>query len=701
MRTTIAAMVYRTSCIAFYLSCLSPALTAQIDPDPFADILEQVIQDLEIEGDFDYDAAFDRLTGYLDRPADLNHSNLDEFVEMGLLTDRQVFALQTHVRSVGALISVYELQSVPGFDIDVIRRIRPFVTVRGDLWDMRQPLGSLLFRGGDHQLMTRWGRTVETQRGFTPDAAGNPRYLGDPNRLYLRYRHRNENRLSYGFTMEKDPGEEFFTGSNKHGFDFYSAHFFLHNYRQWMPRLALGDFNISMGQGLIMHTGYGVGKSAFVTQIKKGGHTVRPFASVNEVDFLRGGAVTIRPVPHVDVTVFASVRNRDGNVQIDSIEIDGELLPNLTFTSLQLSGLHRTRAEIEDENQITNHVAGASVQYRRSGFRGGINTLYNRLSSPLRRADALYNAYRFSGISLLNVSADYSYLYRNVHFFGETAMSDNGAVASINGLLVGLHRRADVAILGRWLPRDYHHLGATPFAETASGENEYGLYMGIEVRPTVQWTLSAYADVWKHPWLRFNIDRPSTGQEQLIRVTYRKRRTHELYVQYRHEQKERNLSGNTEYIDPVVTQSRHNLRVHFARKVTPALELRSRIEGVFFREHTRSWENGFVIYQDVLYKPVGSAFSLTSRIAVFDTESFNAAVYAFENDLINQFYIPAYAYRGMRYYLNLRYRGVRNVTMEFRVAQTRYTDRNTVGSGNDLIMGPARTDVKAQIIWNW
>jgi hypothetical protein len=334
-------------------------------------------------------------------------------------------------------------------------------------------------------------------------------------------------------------------------------------------------------------------------------------------------------------------------------------------------------------------------------LRGGVNAVYHNLSSPLQRADDLYNAYRFQGTSLLNVSADYTYLYRNFHFFGETAISDNGAIATVNGLLIGVHRRADFAILARWLPRDYHNLGATPFAETSSGDNEHGMYFGFEVRPTIQWTLSAYADVWRHPWLRFNVDAPSHGQEQLIRLTYRKKRTFEFYTQYRHELKEKNLTGNDAPFDRLVEQRKHLARIHFSYKVAPAIELRSRIEGVHYQEHTLPAEQGFVLLQDVLYKPIGSPLSFTTRVALFDTDSFNSAIYAYENDLVNQFYIPAYAYRGVRYYLNLRYRGIRKLSIEFRVAQTRYTDRDEIGSGNDLISGNTKTDVKAQIMWEF
>jgi hypothetical protein len=145
-------------CIVLGLFLNSMTCGAQSEVDDFSDILEQVIQDLEQDGDFDYDAVFDRLAVYLAHPADLNTGDLQELVGMGLLTDTHVFALQSHIRAVGPLISVYELQSIPGFDLDVIRRIMPFITTGGNLWDSKQPLKELILKG-DNQIFVRWSRT--------------------------------------------------------------------------------------------------------------------------------------------------------------------------------------------------------------------------------------------------------------------------------------------------------------------------------------------------------------------------------------------------------------------------------------------------------------------------------------------------------------------------------------------------------------
>ena len=56
--------------------------------------------------------------------------------------------------------------------------------------------------------------------------------------------------MSIGFTMEKDAGEEFFKGKQSTGFDFYSAHCYIRNLGI-LKSLAIGDYHVSFGQGLI------------------------------------------------------------------------------------------------------------------------------------------------------------------------------------------------------------------------------------------------------------------------------------------------------------------------------------------------------------------------------------------------------------------------------------------------------------------
>ena len=104
-----------------------------------------------------------------------------------------------------------------------------------------------------------------------------------------------------------------------------------------------------------------------------------------------------------------------------------------------------------------------------------------------------------------------------------------------------------------------------------------------------------------------------------------------------------------------------------------------------------------MVYQDVIWKPVARPFSFTARYALFDINSFDARIYAYENDILYEFYVPFFQNRGSRFYINTRYRLGRNLTLEFRVGRTYLENADVIGSGNDAISGNTRTEIKTQL----
>jgi hypothetical protein len=676
-------------------------LIAQIDtleqPSKANQLIEDFFQNTDSEGGFDFNTLFEDLEFYLEEPLNLNTATPEELYNLRLLSDIQINALLNHRQQAGELLTIYELQSIPSFDLATIRAILPYVTVNGSLDDYQLSVRSML-KEGKNELFVRWSRIVEEQQGFS--LLDGQRYLGSPDQLYVRYRHSYSNKLSYGFTAEKDRGEEFFQGSNEQGFDFYSAHLFLQNYNKTIKAVALGDYAVSFGQGLILFSGFGNRKSSIVMNIKRTENVLRRYTSVNESQFFRGAATTIALGKHLELTALASFRKRDANVlESDTIEID-DLPPSIS--SLDLDGLHRTPNEIEDKNAINQQSFGGQLRWR--GDRGHIafNALHERLDASLTTfRPQPYNLFNLSGDEVTNVSIDYSYIYQNYNFFGETAVSSNGAIATINGLLMGLDPKIDLAVLFRHYPRDYRALNANPFGEVRGGNNETGLYFGIVARPVKHLIFSAYFDTWRHPWLRFNVDAPSTGYEYRCRLTYSLKRDLEIYVEVRNEVKDINIpkiEGNNNFTLPRQT---FQTRLHIAKKVSKTLELRSRLEVGFTDNDINDRQNGILLYQDIIYKPSGIPFSFNTRFAIYDTDGFQARFYAFENNLLYTFAIPPYYNRGTRFYFNIRYKGIKNLMLEARIAQTYWADQDSVGSLLDRVDGPVRTEVGAQLKYNF
>lgn len=675
---------------------------AQIDtlPPEVPQEVQQIIEDFLSETEeeqFDFNTILEELEVYLQSPLNLNAADENTLREFLLLTNRQVDELLKYKTEVGDLLSIYELQSIPTFDLVSIKRILPFITVGGDTYDYNLSIKQMVFTG-QNELYLRWGRVLQQQKGYTPVLEGETvsRYLGDPNQFYTRFKHSYGNRLSYGFTAEKDRGEEFFKGSNKKGFDYYTAHFYLRNYNRRIKALALGDYSVSLGQGLVLFSGFSYGKSTQVTNIRKGGRVIRPYTSVNEAFYMRGAAATIGLADNFDLTTFISYRNRDANFvdQVDTFLIEPTLA---VIASLGTSGLHRTATEIENRQVTKQFSSGGSLKYQKGNRHIALNVLYNQFSNPVEKDIKPYNQFDFRGQRLLNASLDYGFMLRNISLFGETAISDNGAVATLNGMLIGLTPKVDFALLHRYYPYNYQVLEANPFGETRGGKNESGLYLGIELRPHKNWKISGYFDRWHHPWLRFLANAPSRGNEYRTRITWWAKRKFELYLEFRNEIKEKNYTAEGLKTKLTPENQTFQTRLHFSYKLTKALTIRSRIDMGFHDNLQEPRSTGFVIYQDVIYKSVEFPLSFSARFALMDTDGFNARYYSYENNLLYTFSIPAYYNKGSRVYLNLRYRGIRNLTIEARIDQTYWTNKSTIGGGLEEIDGNVRTGVSAQI----
>lgn len=665
-------------------------------PDINQNILEDVLQNAEEDADFEFNTIFEQLELYAEKPLNLNKASESEIVGLGLLSDIQVYNFLKYRKEVGELIAIFELQAIPELDLTTIRRILPYVKVSGDVDDFQVSIKEML-TGGKDELYVRWSRVLEERRGFRPLAEGetSSRYLGDPNKLYVRYKHSYDNKLSYGFTAEKDAGEEFFTGSNKAGFDYYSAHIFLKDYKKNIKAIALGDYSVSMGQGLVLYSGFGVGKSSFTTLIKRGTRTLRPYSSVNENSFLRGAGTTLAFGDHIELTAFGSLNKRDGNaLERDTLDVNQEFLE---FSSLQTSGFHRTPNEIADKKIIQQFTLGGSLKYKFNGGHVALNTLFDKFDRTLTRRPQLYNQFYFSGDRLLNMSVDYSYIYKNMNFFGETAYSDNGAIATINGLLLGLDKKVDMALLHRYFPRDYQAIIANPFSEGSGGRNESGFYMGLMIKPNRNWEIASYYDMYSFPWLRFQVDAPSRGYDFLGKITYTQRRKLRAYVQVRYENKEINAPNNTTKADILAPFGQFQTRLYFSNNVSKVLELRSRFDFGFSDKEGRDLQKGMMFYQDIIYKSPSFPVSFSTRFAIFDTDGYDVRFYAYESNLLYTFSIPAYYHQGTRFYLNAKYRPTRNLTLELRYSQTYWRNQENFGSGLEEIEGQRRSEVNAQI----
>jgi hypothetical protein len=567
--------------------------------------------------------------------------------------------------------------------------LKPYIMVSSKV-DMFNSIGSRL-KNGRNALLLKGIQTLEKSKGYLLNSSNATNfYPGSPQHVLIRYKYIFKNLLQYGVTGEKDAGEQFFKGGQKSGFDFYSVHFFVRNLGI-IKSLALGDFTVNLGQGLTQWGGLAFRKGPDVLNIKRQSDVLKPYNSAGEILFNRGVGVTLQKNKW-EATTFAGYRKIDANFNADTLNFEDFV------SSLQTSGYHRTASEVADKNSQGQLTLGGNIAYSTDRFHAGINAVHYNFEYSITRPAYLYNAYALSGKTAGNYSIDYSYTYKNMHFFGEAAIDEDLDKAFINGLLISVDPHVDMSFLYRNISRGYQSLYTNAFTESTYPTNESGFYAGIAISPSSQVRIDAYADFYHFPWLKFRVDAPSTGNDYLVQLTYTPNKQVEIYTRYHTEKKAINYNPDGAILNPVITQPKQDVRTQFSYKLNAEFTLRSRVELSWFDKKADDAGNGFLIYTDVLYKPVFKSFSGNIRLQYFETDGYNSRLYTYENDVLYAYSIPVFYDKGYRYYVNINYDLNKKLSVWARFAQTVYPDKKVIGSGLDLIKGNTKSEITLQAI---
>jgi hypothetical protein len=387
-------------------------------------------------------------------PLNMNTADENELRELKILSGLQIANLISYRKLVGKFISIYELQAIPSWDVQIIKKLLPFITVAEpiDLTDVFKTR----FRKGDHSLSFRYSQVLEKSAGFEKTSTGT-KYLGSPPKLFLRYRYLYKNLLQFGVVGDKDAGEQFFKGAQKYGFDFYSFHFFARKLGS-IQALALGDFTVNMGQGLIQWQSLAFRKSVDVLGIKRQSPVLRPYNSAGEFSFHRGAGITLQK-GKLETTAFISYRKLSANFVADTVSNEEYI------TSFLNSGYHRTESEVAGRHKLGQLALGGNIKYKGSNWHAGFNAIYFDFSSPVVKRQEPYNLYAINGKNWDNYSIDYSYTHRNLHFFGEAAVDKNFSKAFLNGLLISVDPRVDISFLHRNIDPQYQSNNGNAFTE--------------------------------------------------------------------------------------------------------------------------------------------------------------------------------------------------------------------------------------------
>jgi len=259
--------------------------------------------------------------------------------------------------------------------------------------------------------------------------------------------------------------------------------------------------------------------------------------------------------------------------------------------------------------------------------------------------------------------------------------------------LASITPKLDISMLYRKFDRNFYSFYSNALAENSIAQNESGFYWGWKYSFNKKYSLAGYVDLFQFPWLKFRSYAPSEGSEWLIRFNYKPSKTISFFLQAREEIKQRNTSADVNlYLTDLGIK--RNYWVNLDYSATPYLSFRSRAQFSTFDFSGKSTQ-GVAVMQDASLD--WKKFSISGRYVLFDTDDFDNRLYVYEKDVWLAFTFPAYSGRGVRHFLLVQYRLSEKIDFWVRWAQTRFTDRDVIGSNGESIMGNTRNDVRFQV----
>ncbi|MGZ5245632.1 MAG: hypothetical protein ACXWV5_00995 [Flavitalea sp.] len=546
---------------------------------------------------------------------------------LNVLSEKQIESFVQYRRRFGKLLSKYELQAIPDWDIQTIRKILPYLSFE----HYENPGFNNIMNKGNSMFLVRNGGGVFREKDSS--------FAGAGNRLLLKYQYRYQKKMNVGFLAEKDAGEKM-TSKNFQLFDFYSLHFEWNNLNRHIRKIVAGDYTVNFGQGLIQWQGFGFGKGGGIATVKKQGETINSYHGANEYNFHRGIA-SVTHYKNIDASVFISRRLLDGNFDGDSI------------SSINVSGLHRTANEIQNRKSFTLITAGLNVGYKFRQGSVGLNSVVYKFEHAYSKRSLPYNIYAIREDQWRNLSLDYSYTFKNLHLFGELAIDKRNNPAIISGLILSLNKFADLNLVYRNISPGFQSLFSRALTENTAVNNESGLYMNCSVK-WKKFLIDFYGDQFYFPWVKFTVDAPSSGWEYGLQLKWSPSRDIEFINRVRIEEKDQQVSGYS-FTSKIFRNQKRSFRSHLNYTINKERVIKLRFETTAVTNaKEEKFQGGFLSYVELQNRISSVNIMVVARFQYFDTDDFESRIYAFERDVTYAMSVPFFTNKGWRYYFTIQ-----------------------------------------------
>ncbi len=639
----------------------------------------------ETEDEVRIETLYSDLSYITEHPFELNSVTENDLKRLPFLSEEQIKSILAYRVKYGKMLTIYELKNVEDMDFETISLLLPFVYIGDVSVDKRPFTVKNLLKYGSNDVKIRYNRCFQQKKGYGQytdsvlEQYPNRKYRGEPFYHSFYYSYAFDDRLQLGFVAEKDAGEPFWNAYHK-GYDYYSAHFFLRDVNKWLRSLAVGDYKISFGQGLVVSGDFTLGRNEMAAQAERRTNGFRRHYSTDEQDYFRGLASTIA-LKRFEISLFYSYRKLDASV--DSIEV----------SSFKTDGLHRLKRDWDKRRIVPMQTFGGNVHYAMPNFSLGVTALsYSFGKYRIQPDPKPYNLFYFTGNSNVNVSVDYVLKAGKMKFFGETAMSSNKAVATLNAFQLKPASYISLLLLYRYYDKRYHAFFSNAFGQNSSVQNEQGVYAGMQWTPFARIRLSAYADIFRFPWLKYGVDSPSSGQEYMVRLDYNSGGSITGYIRYKQRRMEKNQTVDGGSVASILPYTQRRLRLQLLYGIGSAWTLKTAADGVYYDEQSKK-SLGWMVSQGAGWKPSSLPFQSDVYVAYFHTDDYYSRIYSYEKNILYSFSMPSFYGKGIRMSLSFRWNILERLSLSAKIGHTYYLDRDVIGTEQEEIDGHNKTDI--------
>lgn len=679
--------------LLFTLLCLPFAMRAQMPDRPWITWEEFVAEYTDLTQETEeaplLQETLDRLEQVAAAPMQLNRATRSDLLTLPFLSEAQVDSIVAYRRVKRGFKALGELQFVSGIDYFTRRYLSLFTrcdsTLSADelpsVYRPHRPtLGERLY-AGKHEVETRLDIPLYRREGYTMPE--NPTttnyYTGNALHHIVRYRYNYRREVSYGVTMEKDAGEPV----GKAGFypyDYLSGYLLMRpSDKPWA--LVAGDFEVTGGRGLLFGRTFFADRNLTISALRTQPTRFKAHSSAEENRFFRGAAFSFTRRAF-DLMIFASYRRLDAR------------LVNDTVRTLLTTGLHRTLSEINRRRSVGCFTAGAHLGYAARSLALGLDGYITHYDHPVSPDDRIYNQYVFRGMTAGGAALNYLWRLRHWTFTGELATDHQLHLATEHAVGYRPSTRLQMGAQLRMLPARFVSRYGDLLQQGSAVRNEQGLLVSLNWLPVRSIQLSGYVDLFRFPQPTYTTALPGAkGLETQVQARWEMANDRIFTLRYRFKARQRNITGYKllEY------RQTHRLRLS-ANLTRGKAVLTPQLDLSLATRQTGNRSFGWMPSLRASFTP-GKQLTVKGFAAVFFTDDYESALYAYEPRLYRAAGFDAFAYHGARLSALADWRLIDRLILSLRLGTTRFFNRSEQSSGIAAIHSPWKSDISLQVKW--